>query len=143
MTDPTPESEKSPAQLAAQAAAAVPQGTEPGMVWLVGAGPGDPGLITVSGLRALQQADVVVFDALANPALLAQAADHAERIDVGKRAKFHKLTQDQTNQLLVDLATTGKAVVRLKGGDPYLFGRGAEEAAYCARHGVPCEIVPG
>ena len=143
MTDPTPESEKSPQQLAAQAAADTPDDTPPGLVWLVGAGPGDPGLITVAGLRALQQADVVVFDALANPALLAEAPEDAELIDVGKRAKFHKLTQDETNQLLVDLATTGKTVVRLKGGDPYLFGRGAEEAAYCARHGIPCEVIPG
>lgn len=113
------------------------------MVWLVGAGPGDPGLITVAGLRALQDADCVVFDALANPLLLAEAPDDAEMFDVGKRAKRHKLTQDQTNQLLVDLARQGKNVVRLKGGDPYLFGRGAEEAAFCARHGVPCEVIPG
>lgn len=114
-----------------------------GSVTLIGAGPGDPGLITVSGLSALQKAEVVVFDALANPLLLEQASPQAERIDVGKRAKDHKLTQDQTNQLLVDLARQGKRVVRLKGGDPYLFGRGAEEAAYCARHGVPCVVIPG
>ncbi len=114
-----------------------------GKVCLVGAGPGDPGLITVTGLRSLRQCDVVVFDALANPALLAEAPDHAQRIDVGKRAKHHKLTQDQTNQLLVDLAREGKNVVRLKGGDPYLFGRGAEECAFLTRHGVRCEVVPG
>lgn len=114
-----------------------------GKVILIGAGPGDPGLITVSGLEALQAADAVVYDALANPALLAQARPDAERIDVGKRAKFHKLTQDQTNQLLVDLAKQGKQVVRLKGGDPYLFGRGAEECAFCKRHGVRCEVIPG
>lgn len=114
-----------------------------GRVYLVGAGPGDPGLITVAGLDALCSCDAVVFDALANPVLLDQAPAQAERYDVGKRAKFHKLTQDQTNQLLVDLARQGKKVVRLKGGDPYLFGRGAEEAAFCARQGVRCEVVPG
>ena len=114
-----------------------------GKVCLVGAGPGDPGLITVTGLARLREADVVVFDALANPVLLAEAPEAAERIDVGKRAKQHKLTQDQTNQLLVDLAREGKTVVRLKGGDPYLFGRGAEECAFLTEHGVPCEVIPG
>lgn len=114
-----------------------------GKVILVGAGPGDPGLITVRGLTALQKADVVVYDALANPRLLAAAPPHAELIDAGKRAKEHTLTQDQTNQLLANLAKTGKTVVRLKGGDPYLFGRGAEEAAYLARQGVPVEVIPG
>ncbi|MEM6259233.1 MAG: uroporphyrinogen-III C-methyltransferase [Planctomycetota bacterium] len=114
-----------------------------GSVFLVGAGPGDPGLITVSGLEALRSCDAVVFDALANPVLLDQAPESAERYDVGKRAKFHKLTQDETNQLLVDLAKQGKQVVRLKGGDPYLFGRGAEEAAFCTKQGVRCEVVPG
>eukprot|EP00752_Nemacystus_decipiens_P016097 g14393.t1 len=114
-----------------------------GRVWLVGAGPGDPGLITVAGLGALKACDAVVFDALANPVLLDQATATAERYDVGKRAKAHKLTQDETNQLLVDLAKQGKEVVRLKGGDPYLFGRGAEEAAFCTKQGVRCEVVPG
>lgn len=114
-----------------------------GKVCLVGAGPGDPGLITVTGLKLLRNCDVVVFDALANPVLLAEAPDNAQRIDVGKRAKHHKLTQDQTNQLLVDLAREGKNVVRLKGGDPYLFGRGAEECAFLTRHGVKCDVVPG
>lgn len=114
-----------------------------GKVCLVGAGPGDPGLITVTGLRSLRNCDVVVFDALANPVLLAEAPDNAQRIDVGKRARHHKLTQDETNQLLVDLAREGKNVVRLKGGDPYLFGRGAEECAYLTKHGVKCEVVPG
>lgn len=114
-----------------------------GKVCLVGAGPGDPGLITVTGRDRLQKADAVVYDALANPALLAEAPAHAELIDVGKRAKRHKLTQDQTNQLLVDLARRGKCVVRLKGGDPYLFGRGAEECAFVTKHGIACEVVPG
>lgn len=120
-----------------------------GKVILVGAGPGDPGLITAKGLAALQKADVVVYDALANPRLLAAAPAHAELIDAGKRAKDHTLTQDQTNQLLADKAREmrsdgqGKLVVRLKGGDPYLFGRGAEEAAYLARQGVTVEVIPG
>lgn len=114
-----------------------------GKVCLVGAGPGDAGLITVTGLKRLREADAVVFDALANPVLLAEAPDHAERIDVGKRAKHHKMTQDETNQLLVELARAGKNVVRLKGGDPYLFGRGAEECAFVTRHGIRCEVVPG
>ncbi|MEO0476873.1 MAG: uroporphyrinogen-III C-methyltransferase, partial [Planctomycetota bacterium] len=132
MTNPTSKNEKT-------ALGSTPQGR----VWLVGAGPGDPGLITVAGLDALRSCNAVVFDALANPVLLDQAPADAERYDVGKRAKFHKLTQDETNQLLVDLAMQGKQVVRLKGGDPYLFGRGAEEAAFCTRQGVRCEVVPG
>lgn len=115
----------------------------PGSICLVGAGPGEVGLITVRGLERLRQADVVVYDALANPALLAQAPPDAERIDVGKRAREHKLTQDQTNALLVAKARDGRFVVRLKGGDPYLFGRGAEEVAYAAKHGIACEVVPG
>jgi uroporphyrinogen III methyltransferase / synthase len=114
-----------------------------GRVCLVGAGPGDEGLITVKGLARLREADVVVFDALANPALLEHAPLQAQRIDVGKRATAHTLTQDQTNELLADLALQGKFVVRLKGGDPYLFGRGAEEAAYLASRGVSCEVIPG
>ncbi|MEX0775287.1 MAG: uroporphyrinogen-III C-methyltransferase [Phycisphaeraceae bacterium] len=114
-----------------------------GHVCLIGAGPGDPGLITVRGLERLRAARVVVFDALSAPALLEQAAPDAELIDVGKRAKAHKLTQDQTNDLLVQKAREGGLVVRLKGGDPYLFGRGAEEATYLARHGITCEVIPG
>jgi uroporphyrinogen III methyltransferase/synthase len=110
---------------------------------LVGAGPGDPGWITVRGLELLRQAEVVVFDALANPLLLDEAPATSEKIDVGKRARDHKLSQDQINQLLVDKAREGKRVVRLKGGDPYLFGRGAEELIYCAKAGVACEVVPG
>ncbi|MCC7409564.1 MAG: uroporphyrinogen-III C-methyltransferase, partial [Phycisphaeraceae bacterium] len=114
-------------------------------VYLVGAGPGDPGLITARGLEVLRRADVVVFDALANPRLLNEAPAGAKRIDVGKRSSAHTLTQDQTNQLLVDEAKGpgNPVVVRLKGGDPYLFGRGAEEAAYLFKHGVACEVIPG
>ncbi|MEM7682247.1 MAG: uroporphyrinogen-III C-methyltransferase [Planctomycetota bacterium] len=114
-----------------------------GRVSLIGAGPGDPDLITVAGLDRLRTADVVVFDALANPRLLDRAPADAVRIDVGKRAGFHKKTQDQINQILVDHARQGLRVARLKGGDPYLFGRGAEECAFCATHGVPCEVLPG
>jgi len=114
-----------------------------GFVSLIGAGPGDPGLITVKGLDRLRSADAVVFDALANPRLLTEARPDAQRIDCGKRGGDHKLTQDQTNQLLADLAQQGLNVARLKGGDPYLFGRGAEEAAFLARQGVPCEVIPG
>ncbi|MEM6392093.1 MAG: uroporphyrinogen-III C-methyltransferase [Planctomycetota bacterium] len=114
-----------------------------GFVSLVGAGPGDPGLLTVLGRQRLQHATAVVFDALANPVLMDLAPPAAKRIDVGKRAKLHKVKQPDTNQLLVDLAKQGHRVVRLKGGDPYLYGRGAEEAAFCAKQGVPCEVIPG
>lgn len=120
-----------------------PHASGSGFVSLVGAGPGDPGLITVAGLNALRGAQVVVFDALANPELLNEVPVGAERVDCGKRAKDHTLTQDEINALLVEKAKSGRHVVRLKGGDPYLFGRGAEEAAYCASHGVACRIIPG
>jgi len=113
------------------------------MVFLVGAGPGDPGLITRKGLERLRTADVVVFDALVARSLLDEAPPQAQRIDAGKRAREHKLTQDQTNALLVEKAREGHRVVRLKGGDPLLFGRGAEEAAYLASHGIACEVIPG
>jgi len=119
-----------------------PQGSY-GRVSLVGAGPGDPGLITVLGRQLLEAADAVVYDALANPVLLDLAPPDAQRIDAGKRAKKHRLTQDETNQKLVDLAKQGLHVVRLKGGDPYLFGRGAEEAQFIASHGIPVTVVPG
>ncbi len=115
----------------------------PPTVALVGAGPGEPGLITVAGLDRLRRADVVVFDALANPSLLQEARPHALQIDVGKRAGQHKKTQDAINALLVEHARTGRRVVRLKGGDPLLFGRGGEEAAYLAEHGIACEVIPG
>ncbi len=114
-----------------------------GRVFLIGAGPGDPGLMTVTGMHLLRTAQAVVFDALANPRLLAEAPVDAERVDVGKRARDHKMSQDDINALLVTLAKRGLRVVRLKGGDPYLYGRGAEEASYCASHGVPVEVVPG
>lgn len=114
-----------------------------GKVFLVGAGPGDPDLITVKGRKLLEVADAVVYDALANQHLLDLVPSRCELIDAGKRAKNHKLSQDEINARLVKLARTGKLVVRLKGGDPYLFGRGAEEAVHLAQHGIAVEVVPG
>ncbi len=114
-----------------------------GRVVLVGAGPGDPGLITVMGLKHLERADVIIYDSLVNPALLGYAPESAERIDVGKRGGSHKYSQDQINVLLAEKAGEGKYVVRLKGGDPYLFGRGAEEVIYLGEHDVPVEVVSG
>jgi uroporphyrin-III C-methyltransferase len=113
-----------------------------GCVYLVGAGPGDPGLITVRGLEILRSAEVVVFDALVNPELLCECPG-AEKIDVGKRSANHKKTQEEINELLVDLGEAGRTVVRLKGGDPFLFGRGAEEAEALRKAGVPVHVVPG
>lgn len=117
--------------------------TTMGLVYLVGAGPGDPDLITVKGLKALQKADVVIYDRLAPAVLLDEAPAHAERINAGKAQHDHILKQPQINALLVEKAKQGLTVVRLKGGDPFVFGRGAEEALYCAAAGVPFVIVPG
>lgn len=113
-----------------------------GKVFLVGAGPGDPGLITVRGRECLEMADVVVFDALANDALL-RYAGQAEHIFVGKSTDRHTLLQDEINELLVTQARKHAFVVRLKGGDPFVFGRGGEEALHLAAAGVPFEVVPG
>jgi uroporphyrinogen III methyltransferase/synthase len=115
----------------------------PGKVWLIGAGPGDPGLMTVAGVAALAEAEVVVYDRLVNAQLLKLAPSSAERIFVGKEAGAHALRQEEINALLVDKARQGKRVVRLKGGDPYVFGRGGEEAEALAAAGVPFEVVPG
>ncbi|MFA4902715.1 MAG: uroporphyrinogen-III C-methyltransferase [Desulfobaccales bacterium] len=113
------------------------------MVYLVGAGPGDPGLITVKGLDLLRRADVVVYDQLASPALLQEAPATAELFYVGKKAGAHALPQEDINELLVKKAKAGLTVVRLKGGDPFVFGRGGEEAEELAAAGISFEIVPG
>jgi len=114
-----------------------------GKVYLVGAGPGDPGLITVKGMRALEQAQVVVYDRLVDPVQLQVVPESAERIFVGKARGRQELTQPEINQLLVDKAAQGLIVVRLKGGDPFVFGRGGEEALELKANGLPFEIVPG
>lgn len=114
-----------------------------GVVYLVGAGPGDPRLITLLGLDRLRQADVVLYDRLIPPELLDAAPPHAERIFVGKAPGDHACRQEEINELLVRHARAGRTVVRLKGGDPFVFGRGAEEALACAEAGVAWEVVPG
>lgn len=114
-----------------------------GTVYLVGAGPGDPRLLTLGGAEALANADVVVYDRLAHPSLLSLAPPDSERVYVGKQADQHALTQDKINGLLYKHALEGRTVVRLKGGDPFVFGRGGEEAEYLIERGVPVEIVPG
>jgi uroporphyrin-III C-methyltransferase len=114
-----------------------------GRVLLVGAGPGDPKLITVRGAEALSQADVVVYDRLVSPALLRLAPDGAERVYVGKEPGRTPMPQADIDALLVERALAGATVVRLKGGDPFVFGRGGEEALACARAGVPFEVIPG
>jgi uroporphyrinogen III methyltransferase / synthase len=114
-----------------------------GKVWLVGAGPGDPGLITLAGLQALKEADVVVYDRLIPQQLLAQARPDSELIYVGKIGHSPATAQEQINALLVEKARQGKNVVRLKGGDPFLFGRGGEEAQALAEAGIPFVVVPG
>lgn len=117
--------------------------TKPGLVYLVGAGPGDPGLLTLKGRDCLRQADVIVYDNLANRALLNHASDDAEMIYVGKKGDCHTLSQTRINTLIIDKAFEGNKVVRLKGGDPFIFGRGGEEARELAEAGVPFEVIPG
>ena len=114
-----------------------------GRVVLVGAGPGDPDLITVKGAKALAEADVIVYDRLAAPALLEIAPASAERIYVGKQPGGHAMTQPEIDAVLVERALIGRTVVRLKGGDPFVFGRGGEELLACAEAGIPCEVIPG
>lgn len=114
-----------------------------GKVYLVGAGPGDPDLITVKGLRCLRTAQVVVYDRLANPALLDEASAQAELIFVGKQVGQCALRQEEINRLLIEQARACKIVVRLKGGDPFVFGRGGEEALALKEAGIAFEVVPG
>lgn len=114
-----------------------------GHVSLVGAGPGDPGLLTLNALRALQQADVIVHDQLVSRAVLELARRDADLVDVGKKAGDHKTEQKRINELLISLAHAGKKVVRLKGGDPFIFGRGGEELEALVRHGISFDVVPG
>ncbi len=115
----------------------------PGWVWLCGAGPGDPGLLTLHGLNALRQADVIVHDALMDPRLMEWARPEAERIFAGKRGGKPSPQQRDISLRLVELSRAGKRVLRLKGGDPFVFGRGGEEAQTLVQHGVPLRVIPG
>jgi uroporphyrin-III C-methyltransferase len=117
--------------------------TRAGTVTLVGGGPGDPDLLTVAAVRALAAADVVLFDRLAPHETLAELAPHAHLIDVGKRPGHHPIPQDEIERILVRHAQEGSDVVRLKGGDPFVFGRGGEEVVACRRAGVPVRVIPG
>lgn len=117
--------------------------TRPGKVYLVGAGPGDPGLMTIKGKTLLECADVVIYDALVSPAILTMISPHAEQINAGKRRGRHSMLQENTTQLLIEKAQTHAVVVRLKGGDPFIFGRGGEEMEDLIEAGVPVEVVPG
>lgn len=114
-----------------------------GKVYLVGAGPGDPGLLTVRGLALLRQAEVIVYDRLVNPILLEEAPPEAIRVFAGKLTGVHSLPQEQINKLLITYAKSGRLIVRLKGGDPFIFGRGGEEAEALWEARIPFEVVPG
>jgi uroporphyrin-III C-methyltransferase len=114
-----------------------------GKVYLVGAGPGDPDLMTVKGLRYLKEADVILYDRLVNPELLEFAKEGAQLVYCGKLPNYHTMKQETINHFLVKYAKKGYQVVRLKGGDPFVFGRGGEEAEECVKHNVPFEVVPG
>ena len=114
-----------------------------GRVYLVGAGPGDPGLLTVRGIELLRRADVIVYDQLVNPVLLEEALPEAVKIFAGKQARSHCIGQTEINEVLIGYARLGHDVLRLKGGDPFVFGRGGEEAEALADAGIPFEIVPG
>lgn len=114
-----------------------------GTLILVGAGPGDPDLISIKGAKTLAMADVVLYDTLSHPDLLDYAPPHAEQVYVGKKAGSSQNSQESTNDLIVRKACQGKCVVRLKGGDPFIFGRGHEELDHAREHGIPVEVVPG
>ncbi|MBK6802473.1 uroporphyrinogen-III C-methyltransferase [Novosphingobium sp.] len=114
-----------------------------GKVWLVGAGPGDPDLLTLRAARLIMQARLIVHDGLVDPAILAMAHPAAKLVSVAKRRSRHTMPQDEINALLVREALAGRDVIRLKGGDPFIFGRGGEEAEACRAAGVPVEVVPG
>jgi uroporphyrin-III C-methyltransferase len=114
-----------------------------GKVYLVGAGPGDPELITIKGLKCIQKADVILYDRLINNELLTYARPDADLIYCGKLPNYHTMKQETINHFLIKLAKKGKTVVRLKGGDPFVFGRGGEEAQALAKHNIEFEIVPG
>lgn len=114
-----------------------------GKVYLVGAGPGDPELLTVKAMRLLKQADSVIYDRLVNPEILEYCDQSAELIDAGKYPDHHRVTQEQINQIIVDRAVRGMVVVRLKGGDPFVFGRASEEREACENANIPCQVVPG
>ncbi|MBI4007485.1 MAG: uroporphyrinogen-III C-methyltransferase [Planctomycetes bacterium] len=114
-----------------------------GIVYLIGAGPGDPSLISVKGLECIRKADVLIYDYLVSADLLREAREGTEVIYVGKKGSVHTLEQEEINQLLVDKAREGRTIVRLKGGDPFVFGRGGEEALFLKQNDVPFEIVPG
>jgi uroporphyrin-III C-methyltransferase len=114
-----------------------------GEVALVGAGPGDPDLLTLQAFRFIKQADVVIYDRLVSAEILALLPTNCERIYVGKKQADHRVPQDDINQLLVDYAKQHKKVLRLKGGDPFVFGRGGEEAQFALKHNIACHIVPG
>lgn len=114
-----------------------------GKVYIVGAGPGDPELITVKALKLIRQADVILYDRLVNKALLKEAKTNANLIYCGKLPKYHMMIQDTINNLLVKYALQGKMVVRLKGGDPFIYGRGAEEVEVLAENGIDYQVVPG
>jgi uroporphyrin-III C-methyltransferase len=114
-----------------------------GKVYLVGAGPGDPGLMTVKGKTLLECADVVVYDALVSPQVLAMINPQAEQINAGKRKGMHSMLQEEITQILIEKAQEAAIVVRLKGGDPFIFGRGGEEMEDLVKVGIPVEVVPG
>lgn len=119
------------------------RGRSMGAAWLVGAGPGDPELLTIKALKVLQGAEVVIHDGLVSDEILALAPADARRISVAKRKSRHSYSQDEINRMIVAFALDGLKVVRLKGGDPFIFGRGGEELEACREAGVPCHVVPG